>query len=64
MEVVPVSLSDPWVSISVDPVTAKILGFLPIIGFIALLITAIWLQAKKYPVRALGDSGKDNIRGF
>ena len=35
----------------VDPYSMKLLGFLPIIAFSALLIAAIWRQAKKFPVK-------------
>ena len=39
-----------------DPFTMKLLSFVPIIAFIALLIIAIWLQAKKFPVRVIGQT--------
>tara|TARA_Y100001968_G_C18975248_1_gene534217 strand:+ start:200 stop:394 length:195 start_codon:yes stop_codon:yes gene_type:complete len=64
MEVVPVSLSDPWSSVVLDETTKLILGFVPIIAFFALLLAAIWRQAKKYPVKAIGDSGKAATRNF
>ena len=54
-EVVPVSLSDPFKSLVMDPSTMEVLRFLPIIGFIALLIAAIWRQSKKFPVKAIGN---------
>tara|TARA_Y100001968_G_C19446764_1_gene765826 strand:- start:4161 stop:4385 length:225 start_codon:yes stop_codon:yes gene_type:complete len=47
-----------------DPFTMKLLSFLPIIAFVALLITAIWIQAKKFPVRFIGDSKSESIRPF
>ena len=46
-EVVPVSLSDPFKSLVVDPSTMVVLRFIPIIGFIALLMAAVWIQSKK-----------------
>ena len=58
-EVVPVSLSDPFKALVVEPSTMEILRFIPIIAFIALIITAVWRQGKKFPVRAIGDSSKD-----
>ena len=54
-EVVPVSLSDPFKSLVTEPSTMEVLRFLPIIAFIALIITAVWRQGKKYPVKAIGD---------
>ena len=39
-EVVPVSLSDPFKALVVEPSTMEILRFIPIIAFIALIITA------------------------
>ena len=59
-EVVPVSLSDPFKSLVTEPSTMEVLRFLPIIAFIALIITAIWRQAKKFPVKAIGDMNKNN----
>ena len=59
-EVVPVSLSDPFKSLVVDPSTMVVFRFIPIVGFIALIITAVWRQGKKLPVRAIGDSNKDS----
>ena len=47
-----------------DPFTIKLLSFVPIIGFVALLITAIWIQAKKFPVRVIGDTKDQSIRTF
>ena len=58
-EVVPVSLSDPFKSLVAEPSTMEVLRFIPIIAFIALIITAIWRQAKKFPIRVIGDSSKD-----
>ncbi len=48
VEVVPVSLSDPWSNLAFDPNTYQLLFFLPIIAFIALLFAAIWLQARRF----------------
>ena len=59
-EVVPVSLSDPFKSLVSEPSTMEVLRFLPIIAFIALIITAIWRQGKKFPVKAIGDMNKNN----
>tara|TARA_B100000965_G_scaffold74263_2_gene58653 strand:- start:8151 stop:8375 length:225 start_codon:yes stop_codon:yes gene_type:complete len=53
-EVVPVSLSDPFKSLVTEPSTMEVLRFIPIIAFIALIITAIWRQGKKFPVKAIG----------
>ena len=64
MEVITVSLSDPWISLTVDSTTKQILGFIPIIAFVALLVTAIWIQAKKFPVNAIGDSNSNSDRSF
>ena len=54
-EVVPVSLSDPFKSLVFEASTMEVLRFLPIIAFIALIITAVWRQGKKFPVKAIGD---------
>ena len=59
-EVVPVSLSDPFKSLVTEPSTMEILRFIPIIAFIALIITAVWRQGKKFPVKAIGDMNKNN----
>ncbi len=59
-EVVPVSLSDPFKPLVTEPSTMEVLKFIPIIAFIALIITAIWRQGKKFPVKAIGDINKDN----
>ncbi len=59
-EVVPVSLSDPFKSLVAEPSTMEVLRFIPIIAFIALIITAVWRQGKKFPVRAIGDLNKDS----
>ena len=60
-EVVPVSLSDPFKSLVAEPSTMEVLRFLPIIAFIALIITAVWRQAKKFPVEAIGNlNGESN----
>ena len=51
-EVVPVSLSDPFKSLVMDPSTMEVLRFIPIIGFIALLMAAVWRQSKKIRAKA------------
>ena len=43
-------------SLSIDPLTMKLLSFLPIVAFIALLIAAVWRQAEKHLVTKLEDS--------
>ena len=55
VEFVPVSLSDPFKGINIDPSTMSLLKFLPIIGFISLLIAAVWIQSKKIPVKTVSD---------
>ena len=59
-EVVPVSLSDPFKSLIAEPSTMEVLRFLPIIAFLALIITAIWRQGKKFPIKAIGDINGTN----
>ena len=59
-EVVPVSLSDPFKSLVTEPSTMEVLKFLPIIAFIALIITAIWRQGKKFPIKAIGNISGTN----
>ena len=59
-EVVPVSLRDPFKSLVAEPSTMEVLRFIPIIAFIALIITAVWRQGKKYPIKAIGDLSKEN----
>ena len=59
-EVVPVSLSDPFKSLVAEPSTMEVLRFIPIIAFIALIITAVWSQGKKFPLNAIGDLNKKN----
>ena len=59
-EVVPVSLSDPFKSLVAEPSTMEVLRFIPIIAFIALIITAIWRQGKKFPVKVIGDKKGEN----
>ena len=59
-DVVPVSLSDPFKSLVTEPSTMEVLRFLPIIAFMALIITALWRQSMKFPVKALGNIKKDN----
>ncbi len=61
-EVVPVSLSDPFKSLVTDPYTMEVLRFIPIIAFIALLITAVWRQLKKFPVKAIGSINNSSNR--
>ena len=51
-EVVPVSLSDPFKSLILEPSTLELLRNIAVFGFIALLITAIFVQAKKFPVKS------------
>jgi len=59
-EVVPVSLSDPFKSFVTEPSTMQVIKFLPIIAFIALIITAVWRQGKKFPIKAIGNlNGED-----
>ena len=52
---IPVSLSDPFKSINIDKSTMVILQFLPIIGFIALLMAVVWRQSKRFPIKTFGD---------
>ena len=59
-EVVPVSLSDPFKYLVTEPSTMEVLRFIPIIAFIALIITAIWRQGKKFPIKAIGDLNSEN----
>ena len=59
-EVVPVSLSDPFKSLVAEPSTMEVLRFIPIIAFIALIITAVWRQGMKFPVKAIGELKKDS----
>ena len=59
-EVEPVSLGNPFKSLVIDPSTMEVLGFIPIIAFIALIFAAIWRQGKKFPIRAMGDLNEDN----
>ena len=59
-EVVPVSLSDPFKSLVTEPSTMEVLRFLPIIAFIALIITALWRQGKKYPIKVMRDINETN----
>ena len=58
-EVEPVSIGNPFKSLVAEPSTMEVLRFIPIIAFIALIITAIWRQGKNFPVRAFGDLNKD-----
>ncbi len=60
MEVVPVSLSDPFKYSFVAPSTMQLLQFLPIMGFIALLMTAVWRQSKKFQVKTIDNLNKVN----
>ena len=59
-EVVPVSLSDPFKSLVTDPSTMEVLRFIPIIAFIALIITAVWRQGMKLAVKVIGELKKDS----
>lgn len=59
-EVIPVSLSDPFKSLVTEPSTMEVLRFIPIIAFIALIITAVWRQGKKFPVKAFSDLNEAN----
>ena len=59
-EVVPVSLSDPFKSLVAEPSTMEVLRFIPIIAFIALIITAVCRQGKKFPVKAFRDMNQKN----
>ena len=59
-EVVPVSLSDPFKSLVAEPSTMEVLRFIPIIAFIALIITAVWRQSMKFPVKAIGELKKES----
>ena len=54
-EVEPVSLSDPFKSLVTDPSTMEVLRFIPIIAFLALIIAAISIQARKFPVKTFGN---------
>ena len=60
VEVVPVSLSDPFKSLIVESSTMQILRFIPIIAFIALLMAAVLRQSRKFPVQAIGDLKNTN----
>tara|TARA_Y100001968_G_C19424552_1_gene753606 strand:- start:202 stop:426 length:225 start_codon:yes stop_codon:yes gene_type:complete len=51
-------------SMPIDPLSLKLIGFLPVIAFIALLLAAIWRQSKKFPVRAISDSKITELRKF
>ncbi len=59
-EVVPVSLSDPFKSLFIEPSTMEVLRFLPIIAFIALIFAAVWRQSNKLPIEANGDLKKEH----
>tara|TARA_Y100001968_G_C19211610_1_gene645038 strand:- start:63 stop:287 length:225 start_codon:yes stop_codon:yes gene_type:complete len=54
-EVEPVSLSDPFKSLVTDTSTMEVLRFIPIIAFLALIIAAISIQARKFPVKTFGN---------
>ena len=62
-EVVPVSISDPFKSLVIEPSTTELLRFIPIIAFMALIIAALFRQAKKFPVKAIGDLKDENNQG-
>ena len=57
-EVVPVSLSDPFKSLVAEPSTMEVRRFIHIIAFIALIITALWRQGMKFPIKAMSDLKK------
>ncbi len=59
-EVIPVSLSDPFKSLITEPSTIGLLRFIPIIAFIALIITAIWRQYNKFPIKAIENINTTN----
>ena len=59
-EVEPVSISNPFKSLVIDPSTMEVLRFIPIIAFIALLFAAIWRQGKKFPIKLTGDLKEEN----
>ena len=59
VEFVPFSLSDLFKGISIDPSTMVIMKLLPFIGFIALLIAAIWKQSKTFPKKAFSNVNND-----
>ena len=59
-EVTPVSLSDPFKTLVVDPSTMVVFRFIPIIGFIALLMAAVWIQSKKIPAKAFSKLNATN----
>ncbi|WP_320665011.1 hypothetical protein [Prochlorococcus sp. MIT 1223] len=51
-------------SLPTDPLSTKFLSLIPVIAFVALIVTAIWRQAKRFPVRAIQDAQVDSIRNF
>ena len=51
-EVVPVSLSDPFKSLVLEPSALELMRDIAVVSFIALLITAIFVQAKKSQVKS------------
>ncbi len=51
-EVVPVSLSDPFESLVLEPSALELMRDIAVVGFIALLISAIFVQAKKSQVKS------------
>ena len=59
-EVVPVSFGDPFKNLIVDPSTLQLLRFLPIIGFIALLMAAVLIQIRKFPEKAISNLKEAN----
>ncbi len=59
-EVIPVSFSDPFKSLVAEPSTMEVLRFIPIIAFIALIIAAVWRQAKKFPLKVIGELNEEN----
>ncbi len=52
-EVVPVSLSDPFKSLVLEPSGLGLIRDIAIVGFIALLITAVFVQVKKSQVKSI-----------
>ena len=51
-EVVPVSLSDPFKSLVLEPSALELMRNIAVIGFIALIITAIFVQVKKFQIKS------------
>ncbi len=51
-EVIPVSLGDLFKSLVLEPSALELMRDIAVVGFIALLITAIFVQAKKSQVKS------------